>query len=308
MIIDIHYHLMPQMSESAAERLAKHALKAATMMGKDFEFEAIKKKALETWADPTGERLIASMEESGIDLSVICIVDNAGIEQATVELIQRANKTAGEIAKKYPDKVIALAGIDPRRPQAVDMMKQCFQEFGVRGLKYHPDYGYDPVGPESYRVLEVLAENNGILLTHTGPLAPPSRYKYADPILLADIGVDFPELKVVAAHMGAVNWRHWAGLAVHQPNLYGDLAMWDAYAFGNYGFFCRELRDILDYAGASKVLFGTDNPIYNTIMPTREWVQLIKDLPSNAPEGIVFTDQEVAAILGENASSILGLE
>lgn len=42
-------------------------------------------------------------------------------------------------------------------------------------------------------------------------------------------------------------------------NLYGDLAMWDSYAFGHYSLFCRELLDILDYAGVSKVVFGSGN-------------------------------------------------
>jgi uncharacterized protein len=308
MIIDVHYHWMPSISEKAASRLADHAFRAAGIMGKDIDLETLKKRAMETWADPSGERLISSMEESGVDLTVICIVDNAGVKQATVELIQKANSMTGEISKKYPDRVVALAGVDPRRPQAADMMKQCFEEFGVEGLKYHPDFGYDPSGSDSHRVLEVLAKNKGILLTHTGPLPPPSLCKFADPMLLADIGVDFPEIRVIAAHMGAVNWRQWAALAAHQPNLYGDLAMWDTYAFGRYELFCRELRDILDYAGLSKVLFGTDNPIYSIIQPTSEWIKLIKDLPSKAPEGISFTEQEVAAILGGNASSLLGLQ
>ena len=35
--------------------------------------------------------------------------------------------------------------------------------------------------------------------------------------------------------------RTLAALASHQPNLYGDLAMWDAYAFGRYELFCRKL-------------------------------------------------------------------
>jgi len=83
--------------------------------------------------------------------------------------------------------------------------------------------------------------------------------------------------------------------------------MWDSYAFGKYGLFCRELRDILDYAGVSKVVFGTDNPIFNTVQPTRNWIQLIKNLPNNAPQGIVFTEAEVAAILGGNAAAILNL-
>ena len=124
---------------------------------------------------------------------------------------------------------------------------------------------------------------------------------------LADIGVDFPDLKVIAAHMGMVNWRPWAALASHQPNLYGDLAMWDAYAFGRYDLFCRELRDLIDYVGVEKVLFGTDDPIAQVVRPTREWIALIRELPTEAPTGIRFTEQEVSAILGGNAVSLLGL-
>ena len=146
----------------------------------------------------------------------------------------------------------------------------------MRGLKYHADYGYDPSGPASYRLLEIVQANDGVLLTHTGPLPPPSRAKYADPSLLADIGVDFPDLKVIAAHMGMVNWRPWAALASHQPNLYGDLAMWDAYAFGRYELFCRELRDLIDFVGIEKVLFATDDPIAQVVRPTREWIALIE--------------------------------
>jgi predicted TIM-barrel fold metal-dependent hydrolase len=307
MIIDIHYHLMPAVTEAMAARFAEHAVRAAEIMGKNITREAILKKALETWADPTGERLIALMEEAGIDVTVICMVDDANVPHLTPEKIQKANRIVAEISRKYPDRVMALAGVDPRRPGAPDMLRRCFEEFGVKGLKYHPDYGYDPSGPESYKLLEVLAENRGILLTHTGPLMPPSRCKFADPRLLADLAVDFPELKVIAAHMGAVDWRSWANLAVHQPNLYGDLAMWDAHAFGHYELFCRELRDILDYVGVTKVLFGTDNPLFNTVEPTRNWIQLLKALPAKAPEGIKFTEEEIAAILGGNAASLLGL-
>jgi uncharacterized protein len=308
MIIDTHYHLMPVVPEEVAKHFAEHAARAARIMGKTITYEAILKKALETWADPTGERLIALMEEAGIDLTVICMVDDARVPHLTPERIQKANRIVADVARRYPNQVMALAGVDPRRPEAPDMLRQCFEEFGVKGLKYHPDYGYDPSGPESYKLLEVLAANRGILLTHSGPLMPPSRTKFSDPGLLADLAVDFPELKVIAAHMGAIDWRSWANLAAFQPNLYGDLAMWDSYAVGHYELFCRELRDILDYAGCHKVLFGTDNPLFNTVEPTRNWIRLLKELPAAAPEGIRFTEEEITAILGGNAASILGLE
>lgn len=307
MIIDVHYHLMPALPKAASKEASSHAVHAAGVMGKKVDPEKLAEKAFETWPDPTGERLVAGMAEKGIDLTVICMVDNATNPRFKSESMQRGNKIAADIARKYPDKVMALAGIDPRRPEAPDMMRQCMEEYGMKGLKYHADNGFHPCSAASYKVLEVLLENKGILLTHTGPLPPPSQAKYAEAALLSDLAVDFPDLKVIAAHMGYVDWRPWASLALNQPNLYGDLAMWVAFAVGNYDMFCRELRAILDYVGVSKVLFGTDDPIYNTLVPTRDWIQLLKDLPANAPDGIVFTREEIDAILGGNAAGILGL-
>jgi len=236
------------------------------------------------------------------------MVDNANITQIKSENMQRGNKIIGDIARKNPGRIMALAGIDPRRPEAPDMLRQCFEEYGVSGLKYHPDDGYYPCSPESYKLLEVLVKYNGILLTHTSPLGPPSRSKYAEAIELADLAVDFPDLKVIAAHMGMINWRPWASLAARQPNLFGDLAMWDHYAFTRYELFCRELRLLLDFAGASKVLFGTDNPMNSAVVPTKTLIQLLKDLPKKAPAGVVFTKEEIDGILGGNAASLLGLK
>ncbi|RJP24032.1 MAG: hypothetical protein C4520_04890 [Candidatus Abyssobacteria bacterium SURF_5] len=307
MIVDVHYHLIPMLPEEILERLIDDPLRSARIMKRNISREELLRRASETYADPTGEKLLKSMDEAGIDFTCICAVDNASNEVFTEELAQMQNRVIGQIAQENPHRVLALAGIDPRRANALDMLKRCFEEFGMRGLKYHPDSGYDPGGAASYTLLEYLQEKNGVLLTHTGPLMPPSRCKYADPMLLADLAVDFPNLKVIAAHMGQMNWRPWAALAAHQPTLYGDLAMWDAYAFGHYELFCRELRDLIDYAGISKVLFGTDNPIFSIVAPTKEWISLLRELPKKAPAGITFTEAEVEAILGGNAASMLGL-
>ncbi len=307
MIVDVHYHMIPMMPEEMIESVLHDPIRMAKVMGREVDHASLVAKAKEMWGDPEGDKLLQSMDEEGVDFTVICAVDNADNEVFTTELVEWQNKAVAEVAQKHPDRVMALAGVDPRRDNAVDLLKQAIEEFGMRGLKYHADYGFDPVGPESYKLLEIVEKNGGVLLSHTGPLPPPSRPKYADPSLLADLGVDFPDLKVIAAHMGMVDWRPWAALATHQPNLYGDLAMWDAFAFGRYDLFCRDLRDLIDYAGIEKVLFATDNPIAQVVRTTREWIALIKDLPTNAPSGVRFTDDEVEAILGGNAVSLLGL-
>ena len=307
MIIDMHYHQIPMMPEELIPHVLEDPVRAAKHIGLDVDMDQLTARAKDYWSDPDGEKLIAAMDEAGIDFTVICAVDNATSELFTEELILATNQAVGAVAQKYPNRVMALAGVDPRRPKAVDLLKQCFEEFGMKGLKYHADYGYDPSGPESYKLLEILEKHKAILLNHTGPLGPPSRAKYADPLLLADIGVDFPNVKVIAAHMGYINWRPWASLAAHQANLYGDLAMWDTLALGSYNLFCRELRDIIDFVGVEKILFGTDDPILRVIRSPRQWIEVILDLPQNAPDGIHFTQDEVTAILGGNAQKILGL-
>ena len=304
MIIDAHYHQAVVINEDAIADRAKHIFHAAKSVGRNIGWDAIR-KASETWADPTGEHLIASMDQNGIDMTVVCTVDNMDSGKSFEEVRER-NRIVGDITRRYPRRVIALAGVDPRRPRAADLVKQCLEEFGVSGLKYHPDHGYDPCGPRSYKLLEIVAEHQGVLLSHTGPLMPPARCALAEPMRLADIGVDFPEIKVIAAHMGALSWRSWAGLAGMQPNMYGDLAMWDLIAVKRYQFFRRELRDLIDTAGIENILFGSDAPIFSLVVPIREWIQILENLTDDADDGIVFTRDEVDAMLGGNAATVFG--
>lgn len=308
MIIDVHYHYIPAMSERGAAQSVKYVMHQAKALGLQVDREALIKKIAETWGDPTGEQLIQSMDEGGIDVTVAVTVDNCENPGMAREIVDRQSRMLNEVARRFPGRVIDLAGLDPRRPEAVDMAGYYLEELGMRGFKYHPDYGYNPAGPESYRILEVLARNRGILLTHTSPLAPPARNAYGEAALLADLAVDFPEITVIAAHMNYMNWRPWAALAYVQPTLYGDLAMWDNLAFRNYELFCRELRTIMDLVGPHKVLFGSDAPIHTLLQPIRKWVDLIRDLPEKAPAGISFTREEVDLVLGVNAMRILGLK
>jgi uncharacterized protein len=308
MLIDSHYHFLARITEKAAAGMVAMMVHAANKLGLNPDYEAWLKTALETWGDPLGDRLIEKMDESGIDVTVAVNVDDFNLKKLTCEKMQEQNRILGEAVQRHSGRIIGLAGIDPRRPEAVDMARVCLGEYGLRGFKYHPDHGFDPSGPESYKVLEVLARHKGILLSHSSPLVPNARFKFAEPMLLADIAVDFPEIKIIAAHMGGyINWRPWASLAAFQPNVYGDLAFWDNLAFKNYELFCRELRAVIDLVGPTKILFGSDAPIQALLYPIKMMVQFVRDLPEKAPAGIRFTREEVELILGGNARSVLGL-
>jgi uncharacterized protein len=308
MIIDSHYHYISATNEKAAAGLVELIVDEAKRLGMKPDYEALLKTAVETWGDPLGDRLVEKMDEAGIDSTVAVNVDDFNIKFLTAERMQAQNKKLGEAVVRHPGRIVGLAGIDPRRLEAAEMARVCLEEYGLRGIKYHPDHGFDPAGLESYKVLEVLAKNKGILLSHTSPLMPKGRAKFADPLMLSDIGVDFPEIKVIAAHMGGyINWRAWGALAAFQPSLYGDTAVWDTLAYNRYSIFCRELRTAIDLVGPDKILFGSDAPIQTLLYPMKTMLGFFRDLTSKAPADIQFTQEEVDRILGGNAQQILGL-
>ena len=71
MIVDVHHHFSPVVSEQRVRKAGEHLLQAAAKMNVEIDFEAMVNQALRTWADPTGEHLIASMAESGIDVTCV---------------------------------------------------------------------------------------------------------------------------------------------------------------------------------------------------------------------------------------------
>jgi len=306
MIIDVHYHSLrlPADEERAREMVEGWLLEA--------EGAGIKKSLDEVMPiyrdyvnDVEGDRLVRRMDESGIDITAVNIVDNVDFGFDS-ERIMRINGYCARMAAKHPERIITFAGIDPRRPDAPALFRRCIEELGMKGLKWHPDDGYYPNSKEAYAVLAVASELNVPLLTHTGPL-PSSRAKYAQPIHLDDIAVDFPNINIIAAHMGDIWWRDWAALAKYKKNIYGDLAMWQLTAESKPHLFRRYLREILDIVGPTKVLFSSDGPVYEPLVSNKHWIELIRNLPDDSTDGIKFSEEEVEAILGGNARRILKL-
>ena len=64
---------------------------------------------------------------------------------------------------------------------------------------------------------------------------------------------------------------------------------------------------MVDNVGASRVLFGSDWPAYRLFKGGEAaWVKAFKDPPETIKEaGITFTQDEIFAILGGNASKLI---
>ena len=144
---------------------------------------------------------------------------------------------------------------------------------------------------------------------HTGQEIGPLRSECTRLIFVDQPANDFPEVTFVLAHAGMGWWQEAAEIAWHHPNVYLDIAYWQAkYPRGRERFF-RELRALISTAGKERVIFGTDWPAL-WIVPKVSHdvrVRLLRELPETAPGGVSFDRDEIDLLLGGVAEAALGL-
>ena len=306
MTIDMHGHSYWPKSDSEAfwnwlARLEVDADPTKTV-------EWVKENILPTYWDPDGEILIKQMDKAGIDKTVILATDMYMDEfKNTALTIEEYNKHISDLAKKHPDRIIYFCGLDPRRPKATELLEKFYHEFGARGLKLYPPCGWDLDDRVIYPFYERCAAWGIPVLTHMGPEPLPFKGEHTHPSHLEKPLKDFPNLIFIAAHLGLEYWRDLIALGQKYPNVMVDFSYWQLNAVNRHGLFCHILRRFLDEFGADRVLFGTDGPAAESILPSDKWVELIKNLPQKPPEGGHFTEEEVSAILDGNARRVLSI-
>jgi predicted TIM-barrel fold metal-dependent hydrolase len=310
MIIDAHCHIFnidwyPDawwigLAKSIAPVVKKE-------IGLELTPQQIVEKIFSTVMDPTGEKLINEMNRAGIDISVICPQDfGLALGESKVS-IEEQNQFHAEFQNKYPKRILGFAGVDPRRPNAEKLIRRCFEEWNLSGLKLNPSSGFFANSKETYKLLDIANEFKKPVLIHTGQMVHPLRSKYCDPLYLDDVCVDYPDLWIQAAHMG-FGWRYELfHMGSCKSNLTVDISGWQVMAKENYYEFCSSLRLCLDEFTPERVLFGTDNPMLRAALPDKKWINMLKRLPNKAPEGIKFTQEEVDLLLGGNAQRIFGI-
>ena len=308
MIIDMHTHLfgkgwVPKQFFYGVARFITHEFKK---QGVDESNEEMGDSLMETTADPEAENLLAEMDEAGIDKSVIFPVD-FGVALGDPDVpIEEVNKRYSELARKHSDRLIAFASVDPRRTHALDLFKKCVEDLGMKGLKLHPCTGFYPNQKEVYRLLEYACESKIPILIHSGSMMVPLRSKYSQTIHFDDLATDFPDLPIIAAHAGGVfGYPQMISIMNVKLNIMVDLSAWQVLATKNYSFFCKALRELVDFTESERIFFGSDSPSLRSIMSNKDWVQLLKDLPQKAADGIEFKEEEITAILGGNAQKLL---
>ena len=216
-------------------------------------------ESLRRWAgadleslDLSPELTLQAMDAAGVGLGMLCAW--WGPHGPLI-----SNDEVAVLVKRWPERFVGVASVDLVHPmEAVRELRRCVEVLGFRALRLVPWLWNLPPDDRHYYPLYAACVELGIpfctQVGHTGPMCPsePGR-----PIpYLDNVALDFPELVIVAGHIGYPWTTEMITLARKYPNIYIDTS---AYKASRYP---AELVEYMRSKGRQKVLFGSNHPAW----------------------------------------------
>lgn len=215
-------------------------------------------------------KLVAYMDERNIEwLGLINY-----LSPEVIGYTEKINNFTSTFAAHYPNRFIPFGGIDPRRtPDVAAQMDYLLGELSLKAIKLHPPHQLFNVNDYLFKkeleglalVYEKCIEYKVPVMVHTGTsVFKRARNRFADPMPIDDVAVDFPDLKIIAAHAGRPMYTETAFFLLRRhPNVYFDISSTPPKSLLQYYPWLERVTD--------KAMFGSDWPapgvrdIYNNI-------------------------------------------
>ena len=243
--------------------------------------------------------LIAAMDAAGIDKAVL-----AGWPWQPHEICVEQNSWAIEIARQFPDRLYALAAIQPNAgAAALRELERCIAagmvglgELNADGQRFRPD------DADFLALARRAAELHVPLLLHTNE---PVGHQYPGKGKLPIFSIyalikAAPDLKLILAHWGGgfPFYELMREVRKAASNVYYDSAA------SPLLYSSKIFRIVVDTVGSDKVLFGSDFPLI--LYPKRQTE------PDYAPflaeiRDLQFAAQDRAKLMVDNALRVFGL-
>ncbi|MEO5634677.1 amidohydrolase family protein [Gaiella sp.] len=214
-------------------------------------------QAREAWAEVTLGGTVEEHREhalAGVNRAVVLAFD----AQAAGFVVP--NDYVASYVATDPARLIGFGSVDPSSPTAIDELERMTGDLGLVGCKLGPIYqNIDPLDPRFLRVCEALERLGLPMLIHQGTtFARAGSLLQARPILLDEIALRYPELRIVIAHMGHPWFDETIAVIRRHPHVYADVSA----LVGRRWLLYQALVAAVEYRVTHKLLFGTDFPFF----------------------------------------------
>lgn len=222
-----------------------------------------------------GPKLNADLVRCGVDPAVWGNVEERHLEttkaadvavvfglQASATGWNIPNEAVAAHVAKAPERLLFFASIDPLKQDYMEELEKCHRQFGAVGVKLAPLY--QDVHPQDKRYYDIYryCQTNGLpILFHAGTsFVSGTPLDYSRPVHFDAVAIDFPELRMVLAHLG----HPWEGETIavirRHAHVYADIS---ALYYRPWQFY-NSMRLLVEYKAQHKVLFGSDFPFTTT--------------------------------------------
>jgi predicted TIM-barrel fold metal-dependent hydrolase len=248
-------------------------------------------KKQEEW---TAEMFIDFLEKEEIDIAVIKARD---IETTLNRKIP--NEACADLVKKYPKKLIGMAGVDPFKGKAaVQELEYAIKELGLKGVNLWP-YEYNIYAHDRtyYPIYEKCQELGAIVSIETSiHFRRAVRMDLCRPLYLDYVAVDFPNLTLVGSTPGWPWVAELMGVAWRHPNVYIATSVVRPKHFGNPISGYETLIQFGNTLLQDRIIYGSGWPT----LPMKRGAEEVKALP--------LKEDVKAKWLYHNAARLFGLE
>ena len=180
--------------------------------------------------------------------------------------------------------VYAVAGIHIDYEKGyLGKLEGWLKEKKVIGIKFHTGYQHFYPGDERCKpIYELCIKYDVPVIFHSGDTlagyVPNPKIKYSHPIHIDDAATDFPDLKIIIAHMGNPWLISCMEVMYKNPNVYADIS---GLVIGDelhtpYGEVMKKrIQELVEYTAPDfKLLYGTDWPLCHM----EQYIEFAKNL------------------------------
>jgi len=198
---------------------------------------------------------------------------------------RKVHDAIAAFARSRPGRIFGMANVNPHydQPGAAAEIRRCVKDLGFKAVKCHTiGHALNPNGKDAQVIFETAQELGIPVMVHIATFGIP----LSAPGHLIPLAKRYPQLKIIAAHMGAATLSGdvvW--IAEDHPNIYLETS----WAMG------PDIAWAVKTLGAQRVMLGTDHPTNVAVEITK-----IREM------GVSQSDVDM--VLGGTATQVFGLD
>jgi len=242
--------------------------------------------------DPTidVQGALAQLDAAGYDIAVLACLKMWSYRHHHKLIIDQPEEVVAKAIAEAPDRLIGGAGYNPFRiDESLRRIETAVREWGFRYVYFHPmTFGVAPDDRRCYPLYAKCVELGvpvGFQVGHSAEVLPSN---VGRPMLVDDVAIDFPDLKINMSHTGWPWTGEFCSMIWRHPNVYGDISAYFPSTLD------KELVAFMDSSrGRDKILYGTNG---------FDLARFKADF-----EGLPISDKTRERVLRRNALEFLGL-